>query len=919
MKYYLVMAMLILASISFAWSFPAAPFRSNITIVNPYGTVLTNFPLIIQKNLSSYSNGCTNIILTNQSDNEILNYEIENNSCGVIWTKIPSFVTAQNQSIYAYHNFTSPVDNSTIYPVWDSNYVYVFHASEDQAIQYNSRPNLNGSALVDCVHDTAGIFGSGITCAGNNTATGASGIIINNGWSNSYFNTQNLTIEIWFNITDFGSGRTLIGKTTGSELAINLGQGGAGNIRVYSTATGGFDNIGGYATGVVANATQYLVVTVSNESGLMRTKIYLNGKFLQQLNSTGSLDLTTATLTIGSAGSGGLPGFKGKIDEIRLSNVARSESYIKAVYNLSLAIFGAEDSTSYFAVNINDPTNISYIDSSIILNFTSNVNSNCSRQLDNSSFIGLGEIYNTTSSYSIVTVNNLGPHNITVRCNFVNSTVNMTANATVFFSSATHKIISSSYEPNLLQGQSTSYTISILYGSFVSSISGSVVINGTVYSGSVNILNSSYMTISKTTTAPFIYGLADTISHYWNLTLVLPNGSISYDVSPYENQTVSSFQLISCGGVSNTTTLNFSVFDEQTMSPLFTDFKGSFDVKQSPGSAAIHFNFSFINKSSNAFCIYPTTATLYVDALISYNATTTNSTVYPIRYYFLSNAIITNVSNNISLYGLDNNSGFDLVPITVKSAAGQSKAGAFVSVRKFYPAENMYRLVAMGLTDVQGVARVFMQVPNYYYSFVITEGSTVVATTSKQLMIASGTTVTVPTTLQNYYIYHNSVFASCTSNSTSMIVSCSYTDTSGLAAIYNLTVIQRGALLDTPLCSKISTSASSTLICDVAGIVNGSYPWFFTAYYDNPSSITSGSLDIGLTARYGNTGIFLALIIFVTLALIGVFAPEAVILFGLGALILVSILQLVALQVSVIAALFVAMLIYIVKKKGRYQ
>jgi hypothetical protein len=370
MKHIIIMGvfLLLLASFSNAWFFTPALVRNNLTIEN-YGTsTLSNFPALVKVNVTNYGGSCSNLLLINATDNTVLKYHTENNTCSynnvaLIWANAETLNANSNNTFgKLYHNSTESIgDNSSLLEVFDSNYVYVFHADSNETYTTNYKPYLNATTLVDSYWTQNGIFGGGIVGIGNNSAQGT-GIKVLNGWKSGVFNSQNFTFEIWFNMTDSTTRTLALHYNTGTEMGINLNQVVSGSIRFYST--GSFDNFGTGANVLVANTTEYLALTVDATTA----KIYLNGVNIQNLSIILPLDLTTADLSIGSGGSGGLSGFKGIWDEVRISNITRSADYVRNVWNNRNGVTIGADELFMPTIFINDPANITYTKFLLYLN-----------------------------------------------------------------------------------------------------------------------------------------------------------------------------------------------------------------------------------------------------------------------------------------------------------------------------------------------------------------------------------------------------------------------------------------------------------------------------------------------------------------------------------------------------------------------
>lgn len=371
----LITSFVLMSGIANAWFYSDATNRNNLTLTNTSATVF-NFPFAIKQNFTGFASSCIDYSIVNVSDNERLQYYTENNTCSigadaVIWANAYN-VTTYNQSVgWIYHNFITPFDNSTQYGVFDpAVYRYVFHMDQLTASQKNYiASGLNATRLINGNSTANGAFGNGITLFGNSTDVGGGGLEITNGWVN--FNTQNITIEIWFNSSTQSGGRPLLGFNGGGcEVGINPGQAGAGGVRWFAINPQNvvFDNL---ASGVAhtANASEYWVFSYDG----FRAFVHKNGLLLQQYSSSGNKSLCTGNFSfyIGSGSSGGLPHFMGIVDEVRISPFNLSNEYITSVWeNRNGAILGANE-TFAFTISVLDPSNITYATPTRYLNVTS--------------------------------------------------------------------------------------------------------------------------------------------------------------------------------------------------------------------------------------------------------------------------------------------------------------------------------------------------------------------------------------------------------------------------------------------------------------------------------------------------------------------------------------------------------------------
>ncbi len=499
---------------------------------------------------------------------------------------------------------------------------------------------------------------------------------------------------------------------------------------------------------------------------------------------------------------------------------------------------------------------------------------------------------------------------------FANNSLGDNFSDSVTFTMDNYRILSQDFDTTVLEGETTTYSLSIEYNvTSVTSFLGDLILNESINTGSSVVLNTTITNLTISLLVPSITGSTAQLEHFWNITINLANGSTEFAVSDRQNQTVNAFLILPCDAPTSTnvTTLNFSSFDEITLLNHTSDFFGSFVVSASVGAGQTSFNITSLGKNFHAICISPTDITLFVNAHIQYNAS--GASTFPIRNYFLVNAEINNVSTDINLF-LINNDSATLVPLTVKTSSGAIVPNAIVKVQKSYLGENLFRLVAMGRTNEDGIANVQLQVPDPFYKFTVELENVVLTTTASQQITSTGQTITIGQSIPIVYQYFWDVAVNCVANATTLVISCAYTDTSGLSATYNLAVTTQLPLTLDQVCSITSSSATSTLFCDLSGEVNGTYYYSFTVLHDLPQTFASGALTIGQVLRFGETGILVALIMFLSMALVGIFKPEAVMVLGLVGLIMASVLELIPFQIVTIMSLVVAFIIFVYKGRN---
>lgn len=661
------------------------------------------------------------------------------------------------------------------------------------------------------------------------------------------------------------------------------------------------------------NNIQNITVPNNNPVGLAydnTNKVYYvldSDRGLYKLNSTGGLIQNITGLDRGSS----LRGIDFNGTHVFIASLGDNTVY-KYVMNI------AEQCTKL--INITSPLNMTYLNNQLTLSFLTNSTNLTSWKCWYVNSTGesylLGNVTNNTlyeNSSLLINLSHNKFYNITVKCEH-----NATENATAYvnFSTIHYKVNSQSFTNPVSEVDSTTYLASIDYTSnAISSITGKLTRNSTLYNATNIPINSTSNNLSVSLIVPYNTdqsAVLQVANHTWNITFNYINGTIISDYSLTGNQTVNGFLITNCSNatLTSTRTLNFTLNDENSLLNATGNMQMSIDIYKTSGGTTKYLGFNSTGKTYHEFCIFPANASFYADAKIQYNGTG-----YSNRDYFLINVVLTNQTQKIPLYLLISGQS-TLVTITIKDDSGRVMPNAIVKVQKFYTGENILRTVAEGSTDQEGRAFINLEVNTPYYKFSVEEENEVLLLTQLQKITSSGLSLTVRELDTSVFDLLGTVYSLCISNYTTDIISCYYNDMSGLSGTYNLTVLRQDALLMTSVCSYQYTSSSGTIWCDLSSQPNGTYLYTLTATYnDIVYTLQSYTFTIGQMGRYGETGIFLGLLLFLVLAFVGIFSPVATMVFGSLGLITGFWLGLVPVEASsVVGIVFaVAMIIWKVK------
>ena len=318
-------------------------YKASLTFSGYSGAeMLTNFPVLVgMTNFSGFSYSQVAVASGGDlrfvdADGAELNFEIESwNPSGdtFVWVQVPTLTN--NAAITAYWGnaaATLPAyatDGST----WSNGYVAVYHFPETSGTCGDSSPQANT-----------------LTAKGN-TALGSAGKVGlsprlpdgNNDWleaadHSSLEGMGQLTLEAWvYDEQNDTYPRAILSKRTSSSSQISFYLYKGSNRTLYFSLgnSGGTGGVGGEFSGTATDANRWYHVAATYDKDLAsnRMKIFLDGVYKSARNdASGNVTATTSALYLGILNKDYGNAWKGKLDEVRIANVARSADWLAATH-----------------------------------------------------------------------------------------------------------------------------------------------------------------------------------------------------------------------------------------------------------------------------------------------------------------------------------------------------------------------------------------------------------------------------------------------------------------------------------------------------------------------------------------------------------------------------------------------------------
>jgi len=304
---------------------------------------LTNFPVLISMtddDLRDDAQDTGNDIMFTDSSLNPLAHEIEyfNGTTGELqaWVKVTSLSSAST-TIYMYYGNATCGSQENVADVWDSHFKMVQHLNETTGTHYDSTVNDNDGAPTGVTQTAIGQIDGADDFDGTND-------YVNCGSETSLDITGDITIETWAKPDSFGYWGEIVSKrddTPTRRTNYDLRFGNLGTSALYNKIQFYWlnDNWQVYTTNSTYTTGAWYHIVATRE-GTDLPKIYVNGVLaggtctFGNCNNAMLADTNDLNLGAGIDSNGNYNWiFDGIIDEVRISDTARSADWINTSYN----------------------------------------------------------------------------------------------------------------------------------------------------------------------------------------------------------------------------------------------------------------------------------------------------------------------------------------------------------------------------------------------------------------------------------------------------------------------------------------------------------------------------------------------------------------------------------------------------------
>jgi len=335
------------------WWSPEWQYRRKITIDHTKVTAdQTNFPMLVDITDIGFSTKAQtdgdDFVFTNSAQSK-LDHQIENYDSAsgrlIAWVRIPLLSVTTDTVLYLYYGNPSATSQQNPTTVWDSSFRMILHLNEKTGTQYDSTVNGNNGTPNNGV--LAGVSGK---IDGADTFDGVNDYVEVPHSSTITGFTSAFTASFWLRLDDTARRQAILNKfdSTGNQRGWFIEyqtHPSYGKVLGFFASQDGVSYREWYASFSPTAGTWYGVTVIWESNTVPR--FYVNDAQVTTIN-TGTINSiynnAGTPLHIGRSTYNTARYLRGSLDEIRISNPARSASWIMTCYN------NEKDPSSFYTV-----------------------------------------------------------------------------------------------------------------------------------------------------------------------------------------------------------------------------------------------------------------------------------------------------------------------------------------------------------------------------------------------------------------------------------------------------------------------------------------------------------------------------------------------------------------------------------------
>lgn len=391
-----------------------------------------------------------------------------------------------------------------------------------------------------------------------------------------------------------------------------------------------------------------------------------------------------------------------------------------------------------------------------------------------------------------------------------------------------------SYNNSIYEMKRQNFTLVVNGNPAISSASANFWYNGTMYGSSVTDGTAGIYRATNLIYLPLQENIGGTgnKSFLWEWTFTLTNGNTVKQNSTTYSQEVNRTYLAYCNASYPTQFINFTSRSAVNPFPKTNaTFKAAWNYGFNTEGVRRSISYEDVSETLNnwTFCMSPSYEGYYVSANIEYDANG-----YAQNFYYLDNALLTNNTNAIQLYLL-NDSLATVTEIITQDNIQNAIANVTFQIQLYDVGTDTFYTIGMGKTSWNGKDITYLNWYSTLYKFIFSKNGVVLKTTEPYKISSTPQTfIFSESTSQGFEKFRDFVYSLYYNNATQNFV-LTFTKPNGLVDQGCLRVTKRTSYNDTEICLVCESSSSATLYCNIGSSGNGTFIAHFYAtgsWYD---------------------------------------------------------------------------------------
>ncbi len=408
-----------------------------------------------------------------------------------------------------------------------------------------------------------------------------------------------------------------------------------------------------------------------------------------------------------------------------------------------------------------------------------------------------------------------------------------------------------------LEGETAIYTTVITNQTTLGTISVTSYLNNTSYTTS-----QSGMTFISSKNLPEIASGTVNYNTFSKLSVTYNGDTRITTFTPNETISVSAFEITDCS--TGIEALVFNTYQEISKSPLNTTMVAFFEGFVGTVTKSLNITFSTPN-TTHRICITPSDAVFNLNGTLEYKSTT----AFPNRIYFITNLEVSNTSQTVSMYSL-NDSFSDYVDITIRDENGELAEGITIKAQRWYLGDGVYNTIAMGKTGANGITSINLELFTAQYRFILERDGVVLKITNPTVISGDTSIIFTEEEKGDWFAYNNVISHQCQLNVTNYLI-CTVTDSTGSDVEANLLVREFGNTAWDTLCDVSNSGTSVSLPCLVGNITGRQVMYKLSLITENTVIILQQDIyETLVSIGWDKTGLFMTIAICFILFFLGI-------------------------------------------------